>query len=44
MSFQENCAAVVTALSEIKIVPVLVLDDVESGVKMCEILNKRNII
>jgi 2-dehydro-3-deoxyphosphogluconate aldolase/(4S)-4-hydroxy-2-oxoglutarate aldolase len=38
MSFQENCAAVVTALSEIKIVPVLVLDDVESGVKMCEIL------
>ena len=36
--FQENCAAVVAALSEIKIVPVLVLDDVVSGVKMCEIL------
>ncbi len=37
-NFQENCAAVVAALSEIKIVPVLVLDDVVSGVKMCEIL------
>ena len=38
MSFQKNCEAVVTALSEIKIVPVLVLDDVKSGVKMCQIL------
>jgi 2-dehydro-3-deoxyphosphogluconate aldolase/(4S)-4-hydroxy-2-oxoglutarate aldolase len=38
MSFQKNCEAVVTALSDIKIVPVLVLDDVKSGVKMCEIL------
>lgn len=38
MSFSENCAAVVNALNEIKIVPVLVLDDVKSGLKMCEIL------
>ena len=38
MSFQKNCEAVVTALSEIKIVPVLVLDDVKSGVKMYQIL------
>jgi 2-dehydro-3-deoxyphosphogluconate aldolase/(4S)-4-hydroxy-2-oxoglutarate aldolase len=38
MSFQKNCEAVVAALSDIKIVPVLVLDDVKSGVKMCQIL------
>lgn len=38
MSFKSNCDAVVAALSEIKIVPVLVLNDVESGLKMCEVL------
>ena len=38
MSFQEKSAAVVSALSEIKIVPVLVLNNVDEGLKMCEIL------
>ena len=38
MSFTENSAAVVTALREIRIVPVLVLNDVDSGLRMCEIL------
>ena len=36
--FQANCENVVKALSAIKIVPVLVLNDVESGLKMCEVL------
>jgi 2-dehydro-3-deoxyphosphogluconate aldolase/(4S)-4-hydroxy-2-oxoglutarate aldolase len=43
MSFQENSEKVVKALSEIKIVPVLVLNDVESGLKMCEILVKQGL-
>ena len=38
MNFQENCEAAVKTLSAIRIVPVLVLDDVSSGMKMCEIL------
>ena len=40
MSFKSNCDAVVAALSEIRIVPVLVLNDVESGLKMCEVLSE----
>ena len=43
MSFQENSEKVVKALSEIKIIPVLVLNDVESGLKMCEILVKQGL-
>ena len=38
MKFEENCRKVVARLQEIKIVPVLVLNDVDSGLKMCEIL------
>lgn len=38
MNFNENVQNVVSALRQIRIVPVLVLDDVATGVKMCEIL------
>ena len=38
MNFQENSETVIETLSRIKIVPVLVLEDVKSGLKMCEIL------
>ena len=38
MSFQKNTQAAVEKLSAIKIVPVLVLNDVDSGLKMCEVL------
>ena len=38
MSFQTNCNTAVEKLSAIRIVPVLVLNDVESGLKMCEVL------
>ena len=36
--FTANTANVVEKLNEIKIVPVLVLNDLDSGLKMCEIL------
>ena len=36
--FTTNTANVVEKLNEIKIVPVLVLNDLESGLKMCEVL------
>jgi len=39
MSFKENVDAVVAALANIKIVPVLAIESVENGIKMCEILN-----
>ena len=38
MTFQEYCNDVTTTLSQIKIVPVLVLNDLDSGLKMCELL------
>lgn len=38
MNFQENSEGVIAALSRIKIIPVLVLDEIKSGLKMCEIL------
>lgn len=38
MDFIAKSAAVTAALREIRIVPVLVLNDVDSGMKMCEIL------
>lgn len=38
MSFQTQCDLVVTELSHLKIVPVLVLNDIDSGMRMCEIL------
>lgn len=38
MGFQENCETVVEVLSHIKIIPVLVLNEVKSGLKMCELL------
>ena len=38
MSFAENAKAVVERLSQIRIVPVLVLEEENSGLKMCEVL------
>ena len=38
MGFQEVCSDVVAQLGKIRIVPVLVLNDVDSGLKMCEVL------
>ena len=38
MSFQKHCQTAVETLSAIRIVPVLVLNDVDSGLKMCEVL------
>ncbi len=38
MSFAMKTQAVVERLSEIRIVPVLVLNDLDSGLKMCEVL------
>ena len=38
MNFAANCQAAVDALGAIRIVPVLVLNDVDSGLKMCEVL------
>ena len=40
MNFQDYCTDVVNKLSEIKIVPVLVLNDLDSGLKMCELLSE----
>ena len=36
--FTTNTANVVEKLNKIKIVPVLVLNDLDSGLKMCEVL------
>lgn len=38
MTFQDHSNDVVNKLSQIKIVPVLVLNDLDSGLKMCELL------
>ena len=38
MNFQDLCNDVTARLSQIKIVPVLVLNDLDSGLKMCELL------
>ena len=38
MSFADNAKAVVDRLSQIRIVPVLVLEEETSGLKMCEVL------
>ena len=38
MDFQTVCSDVTEKLSQIKIVPVLVLNDLDSGLKMCELL------
>lgn len=38
MNFNVNCQNAVDTLGAIRIVPVLVLNDVDSGLKMCEVL------
>jgi len=38
MSFSMECDAVLAQLERIRIVPVLVLEELESGLKMCEVL------
>lgn len=40
MNFRENCENVVSALRRIKVIPVLVLHDIESGIKICELLSQ----
>ena len=40
MSFQTKCDAVLNQLKQLRIVPVLVLNDVDSGMKMCELLSE----
>ena len=40
MNFKENVEKVVEALDGIKIVPVLAIESVEDGLKLCEILNR----
>jgi len=39
-AYQTNSAATIKALSQIKIVPVLVLETVTDGVKICELFNR----
>ncbi len=39
-AYQTNSAATIKALSQIKIVPVLVLETVADGVKICELFNQ----
>lgn len=43
MDYQEKVKVVVDTLSQIKIVPVLVLDSVDDGLRMCETLVKCNL-
>lgn len=43
MSFQEKTAAAAEKLAAIKIVPVLVLEQVDDGLRMCEILLKNGL-
>ena len=40
MSFEENCSAIIKALAEVRVVPVLALETVEDGLKMAEILDR----
>lgn len=37
--YKKKCDAVVEALGKVKVVPVLAIESVEDGIKMCEILN-----
>lgn len=37
--YKKKCDAVVEALAKVKVVPVLAIEKVEDGIKMCEILN-----
>ncbi|WP_168203249.1 bifunctional 4-hydroxy-2-oxoglutarate aldolase/2-dehydro-3-deoxy-phosphogluconate aldolase [Oceanispirochaeta crateris] len=37
--YKEKCDAIVKALGEVKVVPVLAIEKVEDGIKMCEVLN-----
>ena len=37
--YKAKCDAVVDALAKVKVVPVLAIDTVEDGIKMCEVLN-----
>ncbi len=39
-SYQQKCDAIVEALGNVKVVPVLAIEKVEDGVKMCEILSR----
>ena len=40
--FQQNVKDVLARLSAIRIVPVLVLDNLEDGLKMCSVLQEKN--
>ena len=41
--FQQNVKDVLARLSAIRIVPVLVLDNLEDGLKMCSVLQEKNL-
>jgi 2-dehydro-3-deoxyphosphogluconate aldolase/(4S)-4-hydroxy-2-oxoglutarate aldolase len=38
-SYQEKCNRIVDALGSVKVIPVLAIDRVEDGIKMCEVLD-----
>ena len=37
--YQKKCDAIVKAMGQVKVIPVLAIDTVEDGVKMCEVLD-----
>ena len=39
-SYQQKCDDIVKALGKVKVVPVLAIEKVDDGVKMCEVLNR----
>ena len=41
--FQQNVKAALDRLSAIRIVPVLVLDNLEDGLKMCSVLQEKQL-
>ncbi len=43
MNFRQKCEEVASALKNIKVIPVLVLHDLKSGIKICEILSKNGL-
>lgn len=43
MNFLENCENVVLALRRIKVIPVLVLHDIETGIKIGELLSRHGL-
>ena len=38
--YQNEVASIVTLLKDVKIIPVLAIEKIEDGIKVCELLNK----